>query len=481
VRVLWPSGTVQAETEIAAHETRGAGRGLASARTQRGSSSVASVTVTELDRKPSSCPFLYTWNGTQFEFVTDFMGGGEMGDWLAPGQFNTPDPDEYVRIRADQLQPRNGRYELRVTNELEEALFVDRLQLVAVAHPRGVEVYPDEGLRAQPPPFKLYATSGARAPVAAHDEHNHDVLARIAKLDRRYPDDFKLRPIRGYAAPHTLTLDLGLAEQEARRRVLLLLTGWTDYAYSSDNVAAAQQQLAMQPPALQVRDARGQWRTVVENIGIPVGRPQTLVVDLTGKFLAASREVRLVTNMRVYWDQILVDTSDSDPPMEMTRLEPVRAELRWRGYSQEVKPDGRAPVSYDYARVAQATPWKVFPGRYTREGDVRELLTAADDMFVVARTGDELSLSFDAGALAPLPPGWTRTFLLYADGFSKEMNIQSASPDLLAPLPFHGMTRYPYTAPEAYPLTPARADYIERYNTRVVAKPLPQLTAGGEN
>ncbi|HEX8180526.1 MAG TPA: FG-GAP-like repeat-containing protein [Pyrinomonadaceae bacterium] len=476
VRVLWPSGTVQAETELAPGRAALARR--TTTRTNGRGSALASVTVTELDRKPSSCPFLYTWNGARFEFVTDFMGGGEMGDWLAPGLFNTPDPDEYVRIRADQLKPRNGRYELRVTNELEEALYVDRLQLVAVAHPAGVNVYPAEGLRDAPPPFKLYTTSAARPPRAAHDEHEHDVRAQIAKLDRLYPDDFTRHPIRGYAAPHTLTLDLGLTEQAAQRRVLLLLTGWTDYAYSSDNVAAAQQQLAMQPPALQVKDEQGAWRTVIENIGIPVGRPQTLVVELTGKLRATSSEVRIVTNMRVYWDQILVDTSGGDAPLALTRLEPARAELHWRGFSQEVAPDGRTPTLYDYARVSRTTPWRVFPGRYTREGDVRELLTAADDMFVVARTGDELSLSFDAGALAPLAPGWTRTFLLYADGFSKEMNIQSASPDMLAPLPFHAMTRYPYTAPEAYPLTPARAAYIERYNTRVVTRPLAQLLTG---
>ena len=84
------------------------------------------MTIEELDRKPSSCPFLFTWNGQRFEFVTDFLGGGEMGDWDAPGAWNTPDPDEYVRIRGDQLQPRDGRYELRVTNELEEAMFLDR-------------------------------------------------------------------------------------------------------------------------------------------------------------------------------------------------------------------------------------------------------------------------------------------------------------------------------------------------------------------
>ncbi len=481
VRVQWPSGTVQAETEseaIVLPRVRGT---KTQGRAQRNAPTVAVLSITELDRKPSSCPFLYTWNGARFEFVTDFMGGGEMGDWLAPGLYNTPDPDEYVRIRAEQLKPRAGRYELRVTNELEEALFVDRLQLVAVAHPQGTEVYPDEGLREQPPPFKLYATRAPHPPVAAHDDHGHDVRAQIAKLDRRYLDDFALAPIRGYAAPHTLTLDLGRADHAAQQqRVLLLLTGWTDYAFSSDNVAATQQGRAQQPPALQVKDARGQWQTVIANIGIPVGRPQTLIVDLTGKFLSAHREVRLVTNLRVYWDRIQVGTADDAAGLQLTRLDPVRAELRWRGFSQELKPDGREPLSYDYARVTQVSPWRAFPGRYTRVGDVRELLTATDDMFVVSRTGDELSLAFDATTLPALPSGWTRTFLLYADGFSKEMNLHSASPDLLAPLPFHGMRKYPYTAPEAYPLTKAHVDYLERYNTRVVVRPLVPLAGRDE-
>ncbi len=95
----------------------------------------AVLKIEELDRKPSSCPYLYTWNGERFEFITDFLGGGEMGYWLAPGARNTPDPDEYVRIAGDRLRVRDGRYELRVTNELEESLFLDRVQLVAVAHP----------------------------------------------------------------------------------------------------------------------------------------------------------------------------------------------------------------------------------------------------------------------------------------------------------------------------------------------------------
>ncbi len=455
VRVLWPSGIVQAETPAST-----------SARS-------AVLPITELDRKPSSCPYLFTWNGTRFEFVTDFMGGGEMGDWVGPSAWNQPDPDEYVRIRDDQLKPRNGRYELRITNELEEVLFVDRLQLIASDHGADVSVYPNEGLR-QPPrqAFRPISIRDARPLRAARDEHGHDVLAQVASLDRRYPDDFGLLPIRGYAAAHSLTLDLGPGNDNA----VLLLTGWTDYAFSSDNVAASQARIETMPPSLQVKDASGAWQTVIADVGLPVGRPQTIAVNLTGKFLSRSREVRILTNMRIYWDQIQVANADASAP-KLTRLDPSSADLHWRGFSRETTPDGREPIGYDYDHVSSITPWKMFVGRYTREGDVRDLVRSVDDMFVISRPGDEIALSFDAAALPPLAPGWTRSFLLYAHGYSKEMNPRSASPDTVGPLPFRAMTKYPYGPDEHYPDTLPYRDYLERYNTRVVSKPLGEFVA----
>lgn len=453
VRVLWPSGILQAETSLAPE-----GR---------------TVTVTELDRKPSSCPYLFTWNGTRFEFVTDFMGGGEMGAWLAPGVWNHPDPDEYVRLGRDQLRPKDGVYELRVTNELEEALFVDRLQLVAADHPGDVDVFPNEGLRSPPrPPFALTATRGARPPAKAVDEHGHDVLPQLAAVDRRYPDDFRLRSIRGYAEPHFVELDLGVPSE----RPVLLMTGWTDYAFSSDNVASSQLGESMAPPSVQVKDGEGRWKTVIPETGFPVGRPQTIVVDLTGTWLSASREVRIPTNMRIYWDQILV-ASRADRATRVSRLDPVAANLAWRGFSAEVTPDGREPFAYDYSRVSGASPWKVMVGRYTREGGVLPLLRDADDMYVISRPGDELSVGFAERALPPLPTGWTRTFLVYSYGWSKEMNPRSASPDTIGPLPFAAMSGYPYGPNEHYPRSPKHREYMDRYNTRIVSKAVPAIDA----
>jgi hypothetical protein len=260
---------------------------------------------------------------------------------------------------------------------------------------------------------------------------------------------------------------------------VLLLTGWTDYAFSSDNLAAHQAGLSLRSPSLHIKDAAGAWRTAIADLGIPVGRPQTMAVDLAGLLRPGEHELRIATNMRIYWDQILVASAASADPLPTMRIDPSVATLHSRGFSAEVRPDGNEPAHYDYERVTLRSPWKAMPGRYTREGDIRALLMRSDDMFVIAKPGDEIALSFDAAAAGPLPNGWTRTFLLLSDGFSKEMDINSASPDAVDPLPFHRMTRYPYTAPEHYPDTPAHRRYRATYNTRVVARSVPLLDGPG--
>jgi hypothetical protein len=81
-----------------------------------------------------------------------------------------------------------------------------------------------------------------------------------------------------------------------------------------------------------------------------------------------------------------------------------------------------------------------------------------------------LRLAFDATSLPPTPAGYARTYLLFAYGYSKEMDLSSASPDQVAPLPFRGMSQYPYAAPERHPDPAAHRAYVEAYNTRVVGR-----------
>jgi hypothetical protein len=57
------------------------------------------------------------------------------------------------------------------------------------------------------------------------------------------------------------------------------------------------------------------------------------------------------------------------------------------------------------------------------------------------------------------------------------MNPRSATPDSVAPLPFRGMTRYPYPSDEHYPGSDAHREYQARYNTRIVSRPAPSIDA----
>ena len=458
VRVIWTSGVVQAEIEAAD-------------KAKQTAKNFEVTNIEELDRKPSSCPYLYTWNGEKFEFITDFLGGGEMGNWQGKGVYNNSDADEFVRITSDQLKPKDGKYEIRVTNELEEVLFLDNLKLVAVEHDANSEVFPNEGLGIPTAGKKiLYQTKNAHAPLSAVNTNGENILPKIEKLDRIFYDDFQSLNIRGYAETHDLTLNLD-DKKNYDGRTLLLLTGWTDYAFSSDNVAASQSGKSQFMPYLQVKNERGEWQTVIDSIGISIGRPQTLVVDLTGKFLTDSREVRIVTNFKTYWDAIAVDTSERNSDVKTIELKPLNADLRERGFSAERKINEM--IVPDYEQVLNDGRWKYFAGKFTKTGDVKPLLDQIDDVFVISKTGDELVLSFDA--LPELPKNKKYTFLLYADGYSKEMDINSASPDAVLPLPFKQMTQYPYGANERFPMTEDKRKVYDEYTTRTVNNLFPRL------
>jgi len=76
---------------------------------------------------------IYTWNGAEFEFITDVLGVAPLGASAGDGQYFPVDHDEYIRIPGRSLTD-EGRYEIRIAEELREVAFLDEIRLIAVDH-----------------------------------------------------------------------------------------------------------------------------------------------------------------------------------------------------------------------------------------------------------------------------------------------------------------------------------------------------------
>jgi hypothetical protein len=442
IRITWPNGLIQNEMKQVAGIPK---------------------MFKEAQRLSGSCPIIWTWNGREFEYITDVLGVAPLGASSGNGEYFPVDHDEYVRIPGKALRAVDGKLEVRITEELAEVTYLDQAQLIAVDHPSDSEIFTNEKFKSPPfPEFRLFGVKHRVSPVMARDQNGRDVQRAIAARDGVYVDDFP-RTISGVGGEHYLDLDFGKG-----RDGVLVLSGWVDWADGSTFLRTAQEgRGGLIPPYLQVKDSRGAWRTVIEDMGMPAGKPKSIVVDLTGKWLSDSREVRIVTNLCVYWDEIYLSPDSGRPDVRLTAINPFTADLRFRGFSEaHIHPQRKQPESFFYARWSPSSMWDPTPGFYTRFGDVRELLTGADDRFVIMGSGDEVRLLFDESALPPLKPGEQRDYLLRVDGWAKDRDPNTAHSQTVEPLPFHGMTRYPYSKEERYPESPAHLRYRKEYNTR---------------
>jgi len=322
-----------------------------------------------------------------------------------------------------------------------------------------------------PAELRLYSVSRSapRPPVAATDEQGTDWRSALRARDDRYVAPLTLTRYQGIATLHDLMLDFG--DLNGLDSVHLFLNGWIFPTDASINLALAQRGKAgVIFPYIEVKDPQGRWRKVAD-VGFPSGKSKTVVVDLTGKFLSADHRVRLRTNMEIYWDQVFVAGGGAESPTVITTLDPTAADVHYRGFSRLSRKGGRyGPEWPAYGDVSRESPWEPIVGAHTRYGDVLPLVRAPDDMYVVFAPGDEVTLGFDATAAPPVRPGWTRDFLLYTDAWLKDSDRNTAGGNTVTPLPFHGMSRYPYGADEGYPNDPAHARYLQTYNTRRVGR-----------
>jgi TPR repeat protein len=451
----------------------------------------------EAQRLSGSCPMIFVWNGREYEFITDVLGVAPLGASAGDGQYFPVDNHEYVRIPGESITPIEGMYEIRITEELHEVSYIDKVQLIALDHPKDMEIFTNDKFKSPPfPEYRLFGSRRRTYPISANQlsEPNArhtpatDVLTRVSRRDGIYPDGYR-RDFNGVAEKHYLDLDFGSAARS--NRAVLILNGWVDWADGSTFLGAAQEKNGdLVLPYLQVKNEKNEWQTVIQDMGIPAGKPKTIAVDLAGLFLTNSREVRIVTNLCVYWDEIFLieeneTQSDEAKFVRTTDIHALAADLHFRGFSKPtIDPERRQPESFNYsqASLSFAWNWTPTPGMYTRYGDVLTLVNddEPDDRFVIMGSGDELRLRFPTQALPSLPPDWKRDFLLLVVGWAKDGDFNTAFSQTVEPLPFHKMSAYPYPNPEHYPDDKLHADYVTQYNTRAALQllhPLPIRSA----
>ncbi|MGC1373463.1 MAG: FG-GAP-like repeat-containing protein, partial [Candidatus Sulfotelmatobacter sp.] len=485
VRMLWPTGVLQDEISVAGDKQQN---------------------FTEIDRRGSSCPTLFVWNGGRYQFVADMLGAGVVGHWIGPGQRDIPRPVEYVKIDRDMIRERenpqisqkkramdypesNKTLSFRFMEPLEEAVYLDQVRLLAVDHPKNQDVYPNEYFASNPPypEFEVVVSRDARPPSAAWDDRGRNVSPDL--LAHRYFGDFALTQFQGFAQPHRLTLDLG--ETYDGGPLWLLMHGEVEYFSANSMYAASQAGVQAIPPYLEALGAKGKWTRVISDMGFPAGGPRTITADLTGKLPLGTRKVRITTNLQVYWDSILIDrtkqarcasaTAGSSTRAENTlarndnvscnasdsphviQVPLVRADLDFHGYPLKIEGTPPGNVQYIYEKASATGPYTRPAGAYTRYGNVLPLLTALDDKLAVFGSGDEVQLDFDPAGLPALPTGWVRDYFFAAFGYEKDMDFYAADGDFVAPLPILSMKDYPYAQRQSFPLDDTHVNYLLEY------------------
>jgi tetratricopeptide (TPR) repeat protein len=419
VRITWPNGVLQAEFDTKADQA-----------------------IKATQRLKGSCPWLFAWNGREMSFVTDLIWRSPLGLRInAQATADVLMTEDWVKVRGDQLAPRDGAYDLRITAELWETHFFDLTSLMVVDHPDGTEVFVDERFAVPPPPLRVVPTGPVQPFAAVRDDHGGDVADLAATRDSRYVDFAGRGPYQGITRAHFVEMELPSGAPRTGP-LWLVAQGWIHPTDSSINVAIAQgAHAAPQGLSLQVADAAGHFREVRAGLGFPSGKDKTILVDLTGLFGATgARRLRLATNLEIFWDRLGWANGRPDVPVHPRRLDLLSADLSYRGYSVLEPQAPSVPERPRYALAGTSPRWRDLEGYYTRFGDVRELLTTVDDRYVIMNAGDELRLRFPE---APPPArGLVRDFIMIGDGWVKDGDYNTTFSRTVLPLPTHQTGRY---------------------------------------
>ncbi|MFK7960335.1 MAG: FG-GAP-like repeat-containing protein [Phycisphaerales bacterium] len=483
IAIIWPDGVLQTEVH-AVSDPGGEPVSLVSGET---------LEIAETQRQLSSCPVIFAWDGEDWTFISDVLGVGGVGYLVGPGAYAPPRPFERFLMPRGVLQPLAATagdrtdaasvLAVKLHEPMEEVCYLDAVGLSAWDLPADWEVVPDERLDVAGPPATsaMLAYRGrdvrrvvdGRSPLVGGTVVA-DALARVdgvaaptppadPRFIGRFQTPFVLEvafdgPIGGSSDGRGGGSGSGGGTVAGVSVPTLVLDGWVEYPYSQTNFAAWQGDVAYEAMSIDARAPGGPWTTVLDGFGYPAGMPRRMSVPLVGLPDGAT-ELRLRATVEVYVDHLMVTQamrlgsgSPGDRSLdhelategatrfpvpggdEIVRrgLPLVSATLARTGFPARSTAAQRRPI-YDYANRRPFADMRPATGRYTRLGDVREIVRAIDDASAVFGPGEEVDVRF---AAPPAPrDGMRRRFVLTTAGWCKDMDLFTRDGETVEPLP----------------------------------------------
>ena len=399
--------------------------------------------IEETQRQLSSCPVLFVWNGEEFEFVSDLLGVGGMGYAVAPGEYATPRPWENFQLPNDLIKPKDGLYQIKIAEPMEEACYLDSVGMTAWDLPPGWHMVLDErmGLAEPLPTGEPRFYRRELLPQKAVNDREMDVTASIQKVDHKAAETPPVdhRFIGYLTDEHILTLDF--ATDINGHGAMLVVDGWVEYPYSQTNFAAWQASRTLEAPTLEALGSDGKWTTVLKQFGYPAGMPRRMSVPLDS-LPKNTKSLRLRTNQEIYWDRIAVAYAEPCPEARRNPLKLQKATLADDGFAKRTTAAQRLP-QYNDGKRAPLWDARHQAGFYTELGEVTPLLDGpADDALAIFGPGEAVTLAFLPQDGAP-QAGWTRVHVLETAGWCKDMDLYTLNGETLGPLPTSGKPKEP--------------------------------------
>lgn len=400
-----------------------------------------------------SCPSLFIWNGTDYTYAAEVSDGtgwlGYLDHFQSDGSmiFSYNYPFDYIKLDTSMLKAKNGFYEMKITEMVDEIFYLDSARLIAVDHPVNTNVFSTTSTFIYPLMSQgaMYTVSKNPAlPVSAVNGSGQNVLPFISKMDGKFTDGTRW-------AWNNITLNLGdLSNTKEIKLVVGAKIVWPTTSAGGINFMKYASQPGVTPsppPFMEVKAANGSWIRVPDERQFPLPdvTDEMFVVNLTGLFPTNNYELRINTYQDIRFDYIAVDTT-AQQTINIHNIAPTYAVLQ-----------------QEFPTSSNST------GSFTRYGDVLPLLLSADDKFVIGRGGDTVSLMFPVDS-TPVPAGMVRDYFLVASCWFKGLGLPYV-PFTVDPLPFQEMSSFPYPVNESYPYDVSHNEYIKTYNTRIINSP----------